>query len=118
MATILVVEDAPSLREAWSEALTLSGHHVEIARSGAEALASLESSPPDVLLCDHLLSDITGLEILSQLRASGAAASTYIIITSGSVELREAALEAGAHCFLPKPFPISHLLDLIERRQP
>jgi two-component system OmpR family response regulator len=118
MATILIVEDAPSLREVWGEALTLNGHRVEVACSGAEALASLESSLPDVLLCDHRLNDIDGFAILRHLRASGAADSTYIIITSGSSELREAALAAGAHCFLPKPFPITDLLDLIERRQP
>ncbi|PJF24057.1 MAG: response regulator, partial [Phototrophicales bacterium] len=50
MATILIVEDTPALREAWSEALTLSGHQVQAARTGAEALASIAQSAPDVLL--------------------------------------------------------------------
>lgn len=118
MATILIVEDTPALREAWSEVLTLSGHRVQIARTGAEALASVANSAPDVILCDHHLSDTTGIEILSHLRATGSAESTYIIITSGNVELEDAALKAGAHYFLPKPFAITQLLDLIERRQP
>jgi CheY-like chemotaxis protein len=117
MATILIVEDTPALREAWSEALTLSGHLVQIARTGEEALASVAKGAPDVMLCDHHLSDTTGLEILSHLRATGKATSTYVIITSGNVELAEAALNAGADFFLPKPFAITQLLDLIERRQ-
>jgi CheY-like chemotaxis protein len=118
MATILIVEDNPALREAWSEVLTLSGHHVEVARTGSEALAAVAQSAPDVMLCDHHLSDTTGIEIVSHLRATGEAAATYVIITSGNIELAEAALSAGADYFLPKPFPITQLLDLIERRKP
>ncbi len=114
MANVLIIEDSPALREVWSMSLALNGHQVQTARTGAEALASVAKCAPDVMLCDHHLSDTTGIEMLSHLRAVSSAKSIYIIITSGNVGLESAAINAGADYFLPKPFSITQLLDLIE----
>lgn len=118
MATILIVEDNPSLVEAWSEVLKLSGHVVQSVRSGIDALNLINAGAdtPEVILCDQRLRDITGLEVLRHVRGAEHLTDVFVIITSGDMDLEEEAIKAGADSFLAKPFPIMRLLQLVERR--
>jgi hypothetical protein len=71
MGKILIVDDDPQLRQSFEKLLTEDGHQVKTASSGEAALAKIESAPPDILLLDHKLPGMTGLDLLRLLRGVG-----------------------------------------------
>lgn len=66
---ILVVDDNLEATELLQELLTMEGHGVRTASTGAEALAMIGQQPAQVLMLDHNLPDMTGAELLPQLQA-------------------------------------------------
>jgi CheY-like chemotaxis protein len=68
--TILVVDDDPGIREALREALELEGYQVALAGTGSQALAMMESSPPDLVLLDLMIPDLNGWQVIERMRRS------------------------------------------------
>lgn len=114
-AIILIIDDDPNLRKTLADILTIKGYETLIARNGAEGFALLHSSAVNLALVDLGLPDISGLDVLSRIRADYP--STAVIIFTGNATV-ESALEAsnrGAFSYLPKPYEIEQLLLLIKR---
>lgn len=112
---VLVVDDEPGMRTA--VARSLSGYEVRLeqvgaavtldviqAASGEEALLKLESEPPDLLLLDHKLPGISGLDVLSWLTEKAADNITIMMTAYASLETAITATKKGAFDFLAKPF--------------
>jgi len=74
-AKLLVVDDEPRTAELTAALLRRAGYLVDIAVSGTEALASVRSSSPDLMLLDYEMPDMEAPEVLDSLR-SGAAPMT------------------------------------------
>ena len=70
-ATILVVDDEPSIVDAVSTALRYEGLDVVEARTGRQALAEATRSEPDLIVLDWMLPDVEGIEVGRRLRAHG-----------------------------------------------
>jgi len=68
MATILVVDDEPDIRELITDVLAVAGHKVQTAAHGAEALDMVRQQPFDLALVDIWLPGLNGLDLLAQLR--------------------------------------------------
>lgn len=68
MARILLVEDAPINREAVSRLLRSAGHEVVCAANGAEALARLKETNPQLIVLDQMMPEVDGLTFLSGIR--------------------------------------------------
>ncbi len=102
MATILVVEDERDIRELLRRYLERAGHSVLTTGSGAEALALLEGSAPDLVLLDLGLPDVDGFEVLQ--RATELATAVIALTARSSVEDRIRGLERGADDYVTKPF--------------
>jgi Response regulator receiver domain len=66
MARVLVVDDQPDVRFLWRTMLARDGHQIVEVTSGADALTSIASDPPDVVLLDGHLPDIAGLDVLAR----------------------------------------------------
>ncbi|KKW27477.1 MAG: Two component transcriptional regulator [Candidatus Kaiserbacteria bacterium GW2011_GWB1_52_6] len=66
---ILIVEDEPEIRAIYAHKLTDSGFSVLTAPSGKEGLAAALQHQPDLVLLDILMADLSGIEVLKQLRA-------------------------------------------------
>lgn len=81
------------------------------ARTAAEALDTLRSVEPDLLLLDINLPDRTGWDLLRELRRSGRMPRTAVVsaVRIGPERLREFEVDA----YLPKPFPIESLIGLV-----
>jgi two-component system, OmpR family, phosphate regulon response regulator PhoB len=103
---ILLVDDEPDLLELARVNLHQAGYEVETAEGGREALASLRRSPPDLLVLDLMLPDISGTEICRQVRQDAKLADLPIImLTARADELdRVVGLELGADDYVTKPF--------------
>jgi CheY-like chemotaxis protein len=112
MASILVVDDEPTLRRLIH--LTLGpDHHVSEAADGAEALHRLLADHPDLAIVDVAMPIMDGLAVCRAARAEPSLAGLGIIVLSAYAN-RAAALAAGADRQLRKPFSPLELLAMID----
>jgi two-component system phosphate regulon response regulator PhoB len=105
-ARILVVDDEPDLLELVRFNLAQAGYAVVIASTGAEAVAELRRAPPDLVILDLMLPDLSGTELCRRIRADASLASLPIImLTAKSEEVdRVVGFELGADDYVTKPF--------------
>lgn len=80
------------------------GLTVEQAETGEEVLSRMESDPPDILLLDHKLPGISGLEVLDRVVGMQPDLLTIMITAYASIETAVTATKRGAYDFLAKPF--------------
>ena len=65
---ILIVDDEPSNRNILGQELTHEGYSVVAASDGREGLRKVESAHPDLIILDYMMPDLSGLEVLKELR--------------------------------------------------
>src|SRR4051794_15721559 len=110
---ILVVEDNDSLRGVTQAQLQRCGYESAVAANSAEALALLEKQPFDLVLTDLNLPGMSGLDLLSRIRAEYPDITVVIITAYGTIETAVAAIRAGAYDFITKPVHPAELRALI-----
>ena len=88
---------------------------VDQAESGEEALEKIDRSPPDILLLDHKMPGISGLEVLDRLAGRETDMLTIMITAYASIETAVAATKRGAYDFLAKPFTPDELKSTIRK---
>jgi CheY-like chemotaxis protein len=117
MKTILVIEDNLEIRENVSELLELKGYNVVVANNGREGLEAAIKCQPDLIVCDILMPELNGHEVLIRLKKSGETSTIPLIFLTASVEKREIkqGLELGAAAYIRKPFEDDDLMGEIER---
>jgi len=103
---ILVVDDEPDLLELVRVNLDQAGYEVRTAESGREALEKLRDSPPDLVVLDLMLPDLSGTEICRQLRSDPELAQLPVIMLTAKADEvdRVVGLELGADDYVTKPF--------------
>jgi two-component system, OmpR family, KDP operon response regulator KdpE len=106
---ILVVDDEPQILRALRTNLSASGYEVETAATGEEALASAASNPPDALILDLVLPDMSGTDVTRELR-SWTSVPIVVLSAVGDEQEKVAALDAGADDYVTKPFGMEELL--------
>ncbi len=109
---MLLIEDEPNIAEAIRFILSRDGWRVSHLADGAMALAGVRSLRPDLVILDHMLPGLSGLEILTAIRADPAttALPVMMLTAKGQGRDREAAERAGASRFMAKPFSNSEIL--------
>jgi DNA-binding response OmpR family regulator len=116
---ILVIEDEPGARDALGSLLAEEGYAVKTAGSGRAGLACLREFRPDTIVCDVLLPDISGLQVLRQARALATSEVVFIIVTAGgSSEEVERALRSEADMFIEKPIDLTRFRSFLKRLLP
>ena len=117
ITSVLCIEDEPELREALVEDLIDYGYQVSEAASGRAGLDSILASPPDVVICDCLMPEMNGLELLSILRDEHPELGDlpFIFLSAHAGEMHgDASLKTGAFCYLTKPVEFDLLRSTIE----
>ncbi|HET7431278.1 MAG TPA: response regulator transcription factor [Nocardioides sp.] len=106
---VLLVDDDATLRRTLGIALRAEGHEVLIAGDGRTALQAVREDRPDVVVLDLGLPDLSGVEVLRQLRAWS---TTPVVVLSARAESGEKvqALDLGADDYVTKPFGTEELL--------
>ena len=112
---ILIADDEPSNRRILAQELVHKGFAVDTARGGREALARIESAPPDLVILDFMMPDMSGLEVLKELRNRGNDTPAILITAYGSVERAVEVMKAGAYDFITRPFDPDHI-ELVVRK--
>ena len=111
-ADVLIVEDEPDIRNLVVHHLTRDGFRCRTAGTGAEALARVRAAPPDLIVLDLMLPEMTGLEVCRRLRADPATAGVPIIMLTAKADEvdRIVGLEMGADDYVTKPFSPKELV--------
>lgn len=108
-ARILIIEDEPEIRRFLRASLIAHEFAVVEAETGQAGLLAATSQPPDVVLLDLGLPDISGFEVIAQLR--GWSQVPIVVLSARGQEADKiAALDAGADDYLTKPFGVGELL--------
>lgn len=112
MATILVVDDEPSICEVVRLYLQRAGYTVIVAGDGKSALQALTTALPDLVILDVMLPQVDGLEITRRLRSVGD--TPIILLTARREEAdRVLGLELGADDYVVKPFSPQELVSRV-----
>ena len=107
---VLVVDDEPVLAELVSMALRYEGWEIATAGDGASAIASARETPPDVVVLDVMLPDMSGLDVLHRLREQIPGLPLLLLTAKDSVEDRIAGLTAGGDDYVTKPFSLEEVV--------
>ena len=114
-ATVLIVEDSPSVRRLIEVSVRPLGVKIIAAEDGLAGLEMARSEMPDVILLDIGLPGIDGWEVLRELRSDPITADISVIIVTAHAqpEVAAAAERRGADGFITKPFRPGHLREEI-----
>ena len=113
---VLVIEDNPDVAESMRMLLALSGHHVEVAPTGAQGMERARDFRPEVVLCDlGLPGGMDGFAVARTMRQDPELASVYLIASTGygQAEDQRRCHEAGFNAHLTKPVDFSELQRLL-----
>lgn len=113
---ILYVEDDEDIRQVAQMALEdVGGYHLGLCESGQQALDTVDSFEPDLILLDVMMPDMDGIETFKKLRERGALENVPVILMTAKVHPEEMARyrEMGVFDVIPKPFdPMSVSEDI------
>lgn len=111
MADILVVEDEDNIAVALDFLLSRDGHNHFRLATGAGVVERIRAERPDLVLLDVMLPDVSGYQIVQDLRADPALKHVRVLMMTarGSVVERRKGLALGADGFIAKPFELSEL---------
>lgn len=109
--TALVVDDQPTYADALARLLNGEGLTTDVVLDGKSALRSVDDRPPDIVLLDVGLPDLSGLEVCRRIKGNSASRLIPVVLVSGSWGRahRIAAINAGADDFIPKPIDAEEL---------
>ena len=115
--TVLIIEDEADAAELFAEMMRVSGFRVLKTSSSAPALSMMTAEKPDIVLLDIMMPDVSGLDVLRQMRSDPALASIPVVIVSAKsmpADIRH-GIEAGASTYLTKPVGFLELREAVER---
>src|SRR5215469_1340821 len=118
---ILVVDDELDIREGLELLLMSEGYGVELAQNGTEGLQKLERQGYDLVLLDLMMPDLSGMDVLREVRGRDPETPIFMITAYGSVEAAVDALKLGANDYFSKPWDneklIIEIARMIDRRR-
>lgn len=122
MATVLVVDDDPGIRESAAMALEKAGHRIVQAADAASAQRVLRDQRVDVVVSDIYMPGENGVELLQWIVERRDPPRVILMTARGTIETTALAHRAGAFDYLGKPFELSELIarvgDAIRKREP
>src|SRR5688572_24200129 len=111
--TILVVDDERLVRWSLQQKLEQWGYHVSQAEDGATAIGRVQIDNPDLITLDMKLPDMSGLEVLEQLRNRGVHVPVIMITAFGAIENAVRSLKLGAYDYIEKPINFEKLENVV-----
>ena len=112
---ILVVDDDPIIREICVANLETEGYGVRSAENGEEALQSIKTSRPDLVVLDRMMPKLAGDGMLDRLRKTEQTKNLPVIFLTAKGSMQDVieGLRLGANDYLIKPFSVSDLIDRV-----
>ena len=117
MPRILAVDDEPNIVRLIQVNLERHGYTVETANNGAQALAKIKASRPDLLVSDVMMPEMDGFELLANVRRDPALTDLPVIMLTAKAQDKDVmtGYQYGADMYLTKPFNPQELLQFVKR---
>ncbi|MBC7806781.1 MAG: response regulator [Akkermansiaceae bacterium] len=117
MPRILAVDDEPNIVRLIQVNLERDGYTVETANNGAQALAKIRQSRPDLLVSDVMMPEMDGFELLANIRRDPMLADLPVIMLTAKAQDRDVmeGYTRGADMYLTKPFNPMELKQFVKR---
>jgi CheY-like chemotaxis protein len=113
LATVLICDDEPSIRELIR--ISLDGpYSFAEADDGEKSLEIARRLRPDVIILDMMMPRLSGLEVLSEIRGDQGLAETPVIVLTAQPSTKEEALRGGADIVMVKPFEPEQITAAVE----
>lgn len=114
---ILIVDDDASIRRLIEITLRKAGYRYSMANNGLRAIEIMETETPDLVICDLMMPEVDGFQLLQMVKSSPTLARIpIVIVTAGGQPAHvERVLRLGAAACLFKPFATAEFLATIER---
>jgi DNA-binding response OmpR family regulator len=115
--TVLIIEDEEDAAELFAEMMRVSGFRVVKITSSAPAITTLAGEKPDLVILDVMMPDISGLDVLRQMRLDPALAHIPVVVVSakGTPSDIKTGMDAGAFTYLTKPVGFLELKEAVSR---
>jgi CheY-like chemotaxis protein len=116
MAELCIVDDDADIAETLSEFLRDEGHRVRVAANGEEGLRLLDEGFPDLVLLDVEMPELDGPGMAHRMFLQNLGRENVpIVFLSGVADLHRVAARVGTPYYLPKPFSLERLLQVLSR---
>jgi two-component system, NtrC family, response regulator AtoC len=112
---VLIIEDESLIRWSLRQKFEQSNFDVSEAENGTQALAALDDRLFDLIMLDHKLPDMTGLDILRKLRESDTDTVVIMMTAYSRIEDAVEAIKLGAFDYMPKPFEMDLLMLTVHK---
>ncbi|MCD6448877.1 MAG: response regulator [Thermoplasmata archaeon] len=112
---VLVVDDNTTFLMQMKKFLLLKGFEVDTSARGKEAVEKLQRKRYDVVLLDLKMPDISGLEVIKEVKKKGVKTNFIVVTGYGEVESAVEAMKLGAVDYIQKPFDGENIVKIIER---
>ena len=112
-ATIVVVDDEPSIRELVSASLHFSGFDVKTASNGTEAIDGSTQTNHDIVVLDVMLPDIDGFTVTRRIRQQGVEAPVLFLTARDDTQDKVMGLTVGGDDYVTKPFSLEEVVARI-----
>jgi CheY-like chemotaxis protein len=115
--TVLIIEDEADAAELFAEMMRVSGFRVLKTSSSTPALNLIATEKPDLIILDIMMPDVSGLDILRQVRQDSELAHIPVVVVSAKSMPADikTGMEAGASTYLTKPVGFLELKEAVER---
>jgi len=113
---ILIIDDEEDIRESLETLLNIEGYAVDMAVNGTTGLERMGRSAYDLVLLDLMMPDMSGMEVLAEVRQRDRETPIFLITAYGSLDVAIKALKAGASDYFSKPWDNEKLIIEIDRQ--
>ena len=114
MIKILVVDDDEALTEALEIILSDEGYCVNVMHAGEQVDGQLKDIRPDIIILDYRLPGEDGASVARRIKTDKTTCNIPILMISASNSVEKTARANGVNEFLPKPFSVDRLLEVIK----
>lgn len=114
MAGVLVIDDTKNIRMLLRECLECEGFEVTTAGGGSEALGVLSHAQFDLIFLDVRMPEVSGTEVLRQMRRMGVNTPVVMITAFGTVKNAVECTQLGAAAYLQKPFTENKVRQVLD----
>ncbi len=109
-ATVMVIDDEPSMCGILEQTLLLEGFRVSAFIKSTEAMSTLDKTKPDIVLTDLLMPEIDGMGVIDRVQEYDKSIPVIVITAHGTIDNAVEAIRKGAYDYVTKPFLIADLL--------
>jgi DNA-binding NtrC family response regulator len=112
---VLVLDDEPIVGSRIKPSLEKEGYQVEIMTDSQDAVERIKQKKFDIVVTDFKMSKVTGLDLLRVQKQLWPESAVIIITGYATMEIAREAMQSGVYDFIPKPFRLQELKEVIRR---